>query len=155
MTEPKSLSERLRDRRFPGKWSDTLTSDSLCIEAAQALDAKDARIAELTALADRLKIEAQAHACEAHTANSTIYEIYQALSGATGEPGNWHGAEPARKFAARLSELTALLKEAGFALLPLSDQPAGARIYKHHRDMAARVMDEIDAALHQENKDGK
>ena len=49
-------------------------------------------------LADRLKIEAQIHSGEARTANATIYEIYQVISGATGEPGNWHGAEPVRAY---------------------------------------------------------
>ena len=48
------------------------------------------------ALAERLKQEAQAHAMEARTANSTIYEIYQIVSGGKGEPGSWHGAEPVR-----------------------------------------------------------
>lgn len=45
----------------------------------------------------RLKLEAQIHAQEARTANATIAEIYQCVSGATGEPGNWHGAEPVRR----------------------------------------------------------
>lgn len=74
-----------------------------------ALAAADQTIAELTrerdearALSDRLKLEAQCHASEARTANSTIHEIYQVLSGGKGEPGNWHGAEPARAFAMRL-----------------------------------------------------
>jgi hypothetical protein len=53
-----------------------------------------ARAAE--ALAERLKLEAQSHAMEARTANSTINEIYQIVSGGKGEPGNWHGAEPVR-----------------------------------------------------------
>ncbi|MGE0444523.1 MAG: hypothetical protein AB7P99_04790 [Vicinamibacterales bacterium] len=52
-------------------------------------EADDAR-----ALAERLKVEAQAHAQEARTANATIAEIYQAVTGATGEPGNWNGARP-------------------------------------------------------------
>lgn len=63
-----------------------------------------ARIAELESLSERLKQEAQIHAQEARTANSTIAEIYQACSGATGEPGNWHGAEPVRR---RIAELEA------------------------------------------------
>ena len=58
-------------------------------------------------LAERLKLEAQGHAMEARTANATIYEIYQVVSGATGEPGNWHGAEPVRERFAALSALNA------------------------------------------------
>lgn len=50
-------------------------------------------------LAERLKMEAQCHAMEARTANATIAEIYQVCTGSTGEPGNWHGAEPVRRLA--------------------------------------------------------
>jgi len=57
------------------------------------------------ALADRLKLEAQMHAGEARAANSTIYEIYQALSGGKGEPGNWHGATPAIEYVASVKDL--------------------------------------------------
>ena len=46
---------------------------------------------------DALKQQAQIHAMEAKTANSTIYEIYQVVSGGTGEPGNWNGARPVRE----------------------------------------------------------
>lgn len=49
------------------------------------------------AVAEHLKQEAQTHAQEARTANSTIAEIYRIVSGGTGEPGNWNGAEPVRK----------------------------------------------------------
>lgn len=54
-------------------------------------------LAEKDQLIERLKQEAEAHAQEARTANHTIAEIYQVVSGATGEPGNWHGAEPVRR----------------------------------------------------------
>jgi len=80
----------------------------------QALrDAITAYIAALPTgdLVERLKLEAQGHAQEARTANATIYEIYQVISGATGEPGNWHGAQPVRdyveKTAAHIQALTA------------------------------------------------
>src|SRR5688572_16110664 len=36
MTSPE-IEQRLRERRFPGKWSDTVVVDPLCIEAADAL----------------------------------------------------------------------------------------------------------------------
>jgi hypothetical protein len=65
--------------------------------------------AELKQMAERLKLEAQAHAQEARTANSTIAEIYQVISGASGEPGNWNGAEPVREY---LAELKRQLEEA-------------------------------------------
>lgn len=62
-----------------------------------------------TDLIARLRAEAQCHAQEARTANATIAEIYQLCTGATGEPGNWHGAEPVR---AKLESLTAALARA-------------------------------------------
>ncbi len=49
-------------------------------------------------LMDKLILEARIHAGEAKAANATIYQIYQLLTGATGEPGNWNGAEPARSY---------------------------------------------------------
>jgi hypothetical protein len=66
------------------------------------------RITALEALCERLKLEAQGHAQEAQTANATIAEIYQVCSGRTGEPGNWHGAEPVRE---RITALEAELHE--------------------------------------------
>lgn len=59
------------------------------------------RAEKAEALSERLKLEAQGHAMEARTANSTIAECYQAVTGGKGEPGNWHGAEPVRQYVAR------------------------------------------------------
>ncbi len=52
---------------------------------------------------DACLLEAQSHAQEARAANATIAEIYQAFTASTGEPGNWNGAEPARKIMAKLA----------------------------------------------------
>ncbi|WP_421580868.1 hypothetical protein [Shinella sp. M31] len=72
-------------------------------DAYQALalqvEAMKRRAEAAEALAERLKLEAQAHAMEARTANTTINEIYQVVSGGKGEPGNWNGAAPVREFA--------------------------------------------------------
>jgi hypothetical protein len=65
-------------------------------ELAAAL-ASTAAKADAGNLVERLKLEAQMHAQEARTANATIAEIYQIVTGKSGEPGNWHGAEPVRK----------------------------------------------------------
>ena len=54
---------------------------------------------------ERLKLEAQGHAQEARTANASLYECYQSVSGATGERGNWRGAEPVRKHIAAMENL--------------------------------------------------
>jgi DNA repair exonuclease SbcCD ATPase subunit len=70
-------------------------------------------IAKLRELSETLKLEAQQHAQEARTANATIAEIYAVCSGATGEPGNWHGAEPVRQCVAKLrAEVEGLRKHA-------------------------------------------
>jgi hypothetical protein len=68
-----------------------------------------AEVERLTRENANLLLQAQGHASEARTANSTIYEIYQVLSGGTGEPGNWHGAEPAREYVARVEAANATL----------------------------------------------
>jgi hypothetical protein len=51
-------------------------------------------------LVERLRNEAQIHAQESRCQTSTVHEIYQLITGATGEPGNWNGAEPVRKLIA-------------------------------------------------------
>jgi hypothetical protein len=56
------------------------------------------------ALVQKLKLEAQGHAQEARTANSTIAEIYQHVTEHSGEPGNWNGAQPVADELRRLRE---------------------------------------------------
>lgn len=75
---------------------------ALIVAAVNALPGLIAEVRRLQVLAERLKLEAQSHAQEARTANATIAEIYQAVTGKTGEPGNWHGAEPVRAEIRRL-----------------------------------------------------
>lgn len=83
-----------------------------------ALDAQAARVKELEALCDRLKLEAQMHSGEARAHKSTVHECYQAASGATGEPGNWHGATPVRD---RIATLEAQLEAFREAAVPFAD----------------------------------
>ena len=47
-----------------------------------------------TELEERLKQEAQIQAQEARSHRATVREIYQAVTGRTGEPGDWNGAKP-------------------------------------------------------------
>ena len=89
----KEMIDRLRTTTFS---SDPRTF----IAAADAIEALQAR-------ADNLKQQAKNWAHEARAANSTIEEIYQLCTGATGEPGNWHGAEPVRKLVAERDALVA------------------------------------------------
>ena len=80
----------------------------------------------MTNLEDRLKLEAQIQAQEARSQRATVREIYQAVTGRTGEPGDWHGAQPVltlieerdalrarvANLESRLSELEAQLAQA-------------------------------------------
>ena len=56
-------------------------------------------------LVERLKLEAACWAAEAKTHRSSVHEIYQALSGSRGEPGDWNGAIPAREAAAIIEKM--------------------------------------------------
>lgn len=92
---------------------------------------------ELQALCERLKLEAQIHAQEARTANATIAEIYQLVTGKTGEPGNWNGAEPVRAALARIR--ADALEEA--AKLAESDEFYGSAV-QHAIAAAIRALAE-------------
>jgi hypothetical protein len=67
---------------------------------------------EARALFERVKLEAQIRSGEARTHKSTVHECYQAASGATGEPGNWHGAQPVRDRITSLSAENERLRKA-------------------------------------------
>lgn len=73
----------------------TVSKEQLAYAVLLALQRK---VTELEALAETMKNEAQIHAMEAKTANATINEVNQFISGATGEPANWHGAQPVKDF---------------------------------------------------------
>lgn len=90
--------------------------------AAPAVEAEPcSRCAELEARAEHLKLEAQIHAQEARTANATIAEIYQAIRGASGEPGNWNGAKPVREYIAQQAERIRVLEEEDSRVHKLKD----------------------------------
>lgn len=52
------------------------------------------RLQKAEARAEALRAEAEQWAQEARTHKSSLHEAYQAVTGATGEPGNWNGARP-------------------------------------------------------------
>jgi len=104
MTDTKHISDainRLPDDGYVGvQQLDTRDYDDFCkTDDLKALVAGNEALKEL---AERLKGEAEIHAQEARTANSTINEIYQVCSNATGEKGNWNGADPVREMKADL-----------------------------------------------------
>jgi len=61
---------------------------------------------------DAVRLEAKAHAQEARTQRSTVHEIYQLVSGSSGESGDWHGAQPVRELIAERDGLQRQLDEA-------------------------------------------
>lgn len=65
-------------------------------------------------VAERCETEAQQWKGEALAHKSSLHEAYQVLTGATGEPGNWNGAQPVREYVeaaeARISSLTEALE---------------------------------------------
>ena len=98
----------------------------------------------------RLRLEAQCHAQEARTANATINEIYQIVSGGRGEPGNWHGAEPVRRYVeaaeARVRELEAEVSgvSAAIGTTRFMDPPDGGSVTLS--EQVARLRQALDAA---------
>lgn len=57
---------------------------------------------EALALCERLRLEAEGWAQEARTQRSSLHDAYQAVTGATGEPGDWNGARPVVEAVANL-----------------------------------------------------
>jgi hypothetical protein len=55
--------------------------------------------------------QAQIWKGEARCANHTIGQIYQLVTGATGEPGNWNGAEPVKALIAERDDLRRQMTE--------------------------------------------
>lgn len=120
------------------------------MDAATALAEKDARIAELRNLVDRLRLEAQIHAGEARGANATIHEAYQAVTEGKGEPGNWNGAVPIKEELARLrAQLTASRAECEglraalrqiTEIVPSSNCDAGSMARSRMKDIALLAL---------------
>lgn len=90
--------------------------------AAALLRSQAAEIERLNGLTETLRQEAVIHAQEARTANATIAEIYKLCTGATGEPGNWNGANPVRE---AFDKANTLLRQALEALEYVVEQGGG------------------------------
>lgn len=74
-------------------------NEGLALECAR-LDKEIAdlrqQLEQAEARADACQQEAQIWKQEARTQAATVAEIYQELTGKTGEPGDWHGARPVK-----------------------------------------------------------
>jgi len=60
-----------------------------------------------TWLESQIIMQAKIWKQEARCANHTIGQIYQAITGAKGEPGSWNGAEPVKALVAERDALRA------------------------------------------------
>lgn len=67
------------------------------IEALDAaVQAERERADKAERVRDNARAQAESWAQEARTQRATVHDAYQAATGATGEPGDWHGAQPVR-----------------------------------------------------------
>ena len=149
------LVERLREldkagRAELGKHAWSINDPELYADLCQGLREAASEVERLTRerdealeLADRLKLEAQIHSGEARAANSTVHEIYQLLSGAKGEPGTWHGADPARRFVARTREVLAPFAELADQATFLAESDSPDAVIAHHLRAANTLFNEL------------
>jgi hypothetical protein len=91
MSEALRLATELENQKHQGTRSG---SKEEAATELRRLAGVEAELQQARELCERLKSEAKMHAHEARAANETLFEIYQAVSGGTGEPGNWHGSKP-------------------------------------------------------------
>ena len=57
---------------------------------------------------EAMKLQAQVWASEARAQKATVHACYEAITGKTGEPGDWNGAEPIRRYVAEERDALAL-----------------------------------------------
>jgi hypothetical protein len=119
MTDPKLIAEaramlRAETRRLMETEGGVMQTMVLLPAAIATIAQALQRAQDAERLVDRLRLEAQTHAGEARCHKATVHEAYQAVTGATGEPGNWHGAGPIKELAHHAERLAADLD----ALLP-------------------------------------
>lgn len=94
-------------------------------------------IDRLRNLTDQLKSEAQTNAMEARVANASLYEAYRAVTGGTGEPGNWNGAKP---IVDEITRLRSQVAEQESTIRRLQD-----RLSKDAEACSARVREAVEA----------
>lgn len=66
---------------------------------------KTEELERVTRERNALQQQAEGWAMEAKSQRATVHESYQAISGATGEPGDWSGAEPVKALVAERDTL--------------------------------------------------
>ena len=84
-----------------GRLSRSIEAHEVVQALCRAITAERER---LSSLVERLRMEAEAHAQESRTMRAIVHEIYQHVTGATGEPADWNGARPVIEEIDRLRE---------------------------------------------------
>lgn len=102
-----------------------------------------AQLAQAEARADACQQQAEIWKQEARTQTATVNEVYQLLTGGTGEPGNWNGARPVRSAALRL-QAEAVEKITNWS--PDGESASGNDLVAmdHIWDYAQRLRDQAD-----------
>jgi hypothetical protein len=83
---------------------------------------------EARTLNARLRQEAEIWAGEARCHKSTVHECYQAVTNATGAPGNWNGARPVVDELTRLRARVEALEKALGRIAAFDDSVANAKL---------------------------
>lgn len=125
----------------PPNWHDEhrleLHRNMLFIAASRTdIPALCAYVLELEKQNAHLRQQAEQWAQEARTQRSTVLQSYQAATGATGEPGDWHGAEPIRERLSSLGDQNKRLREAlePFATAEMRGQSSHILLGQHMTD---------------------
>jgi hypothetical protein len=116
-------------------------------EWCQKMETITAELNRLRDLNAKLVQEAQIHAGEARAANASLYECYQAVSGATGEKGNWHGSRPVVEELTRLRAQVAERDADLAALVPLARYGCDMVNWKQGEGWLVAEKDAARAAL--------
>lgn len=94
-------------------------------------------------MVERLRMEAQGHAMEARTQRGTVRDIYQVVTGAIGEPGDWNGANPVRE---RIGQLIATLEHARACLMSLTTDSGNDPVSRQMQKMISEITGCLDAS---------
>lgn len=146
--DPQDLIDRLDDEDAELVATIIDDRDFVKRERNQARKERD----KLRAERHRLQQEAEQWAQEARTHAATVREIYQLCTGATGEPGDWHGAEPVREIIDERDRLRSSLTAIFRHFIMSADHMAGiaadalvAAEKRRHTDNCPRCGAELPA----------
>ena len=143
--QDQELDRLTRELAYEGRLRES-TADQLVavIRRAEAAEAER----------DAMKLQAQIHAQEARCANHSLAECYQAVTGSTGEPGNWNGAVPVREalesLRAERDALAQALLECATVEIRLGDKELSDAIGSHGMPYQSQWLADLLAQIENE-----